>query len=266
MDFVVDIGGKDHVLDSDDQYLSQVGRVFEPQTVALFRVLAPQPRTVLDVGANVGCTALLFADMSKRVHAFEPSTSTFSFLAKNTSSVPNISIHNLGLGAKHHRSQITFNEQNRSGGFVSMGTTTNEGHVTETIEIETLDRFARRHQVGDIDFIKLDVEGYEAHVIKGGKKTLRKNRPTVTLELNHWCLNAFQRTSVPDFFDYLRSVFPVLYAVERGTYLNLHDAREAYIAMYFHIVHGQYKSLVGAYSTDQLAAFLARHEHRSINH
>jgi hypothetical protein len=62
-------------------------------------------------------------------------------------------------------------------------------------------------------------------------------RPIVVLELNHWCLNAFQRTSLPDFFDYLRSVFPVLLGSRwQSNYLNLHDdSNDTYIVMYHHI-------------------------------
>ena len=262
MDFLIDIGGKDYTLASDDQYLGTLGRIFEPRSVELFRTIAGSPRTIFDVGANVGCTALLFADMAATVHAFEPSPSTFDFLRSNVDCATNVKPHNFGLGSKRQTNQITYNELNRSGGFVSKGTKTNDGHITESIQIDTIDRFVRKQSIRDVDFIKIDVEGYEAHVIQGAKRTLKRQQPVVTMELNHWCLNAYQRTSVPDFFDFMRSVFPVLYAIEGSTFLDLHDPKESYIAMYCHIVCGMHKSLVGAFHDSQLANLRGQFTHR----
>jgi len=85
--------------------------------------------------------------------------------------------------------------------------------------------------------------------------------PVAALELNHWCLNAFQRISVPDFLDYLCSMFPVLVAVEGDKYLDLRDAGERYIVMYGHILHFQYMNLVGAFSSERLTNFLAQYRH-----
>lgn len=74
------------------------------------------------------------------------------------------------------------------------------GHTTEKIVIRQLDELVNSLELQDIDFIKIDVEGFERHVLRGATKTLSSNRPVCVLELNHWCLNAFQRTSVPEFF------------------------------------------------------------------
>jgi hypothetical protein len=85
--------------------------------------------------------------------------------------------------------------------------------------------------------------------------------PIVALELNHWCLNAFARICVPDFLDYLCSVFPLLMAVEGGNYLDIHDPGERYIVMYHHINHFRYANLVGAFSSEQVGRFLEQYRH-----
>jgi len=73
-------------------------------------------------------------------------------------------------------------------------------------------------------------------------------KPIVLLELNHWCLNAFRRIAVPDFFDMLRTVFPVLYAVETdNTTINLHDPDGAYHVMHSHIVNFRYPNIVAGF-------------------
>ncbi|UPG91111.1 FkbM family methyltransferase [Luteibacter aegosomaticola] len=260
MEADVNIAGRQFTLTSDDAYLGALGATFEPEMVRLFECFAKG--TVLDIGANIGCTALAFSGMADIVHAFEPSPSTFELLATNTSVVGNVQRHNYGLGDAAGAFELTFAPTNRSGGFVSNQTQASAGHTVEKIEIRTLDDVAPSLVGSNIDFIKIDVEGFEGSVIRGGERTLAAARPVVALELNHWCLNAFQRTSVPDFFDYLRAVFPTLYAVEGSTYLNLHDPNESYAVMYQHILHMRYVTLVGSFDTAALAAFHARYEHR----
>lgn len=259
MKATVDIGGTKYILESDDDYLANMGSTFEPETVRLFRTLARG--TVLDVGANIGCTALLFSNLADRVHAFEPSPSTYALLCANVAEAMNIVTHNTGLGDMAGESELTFAANNRSGGFVSDKTSASAGHVIEKIVIDTLDNIIHQLSLTGVDFIKIDVEGFEAHVIRGGRATLSKYSPIVALELNHWCLNAFQRTSVPDFFDYLRSVFPILYAIQGNSYLDLHDKSESYIVMYRHILHTEYFTLVGASCDGQLERFHKAYAH-----
>jgi len=260
MKSTVDIGGRSYTLESDDEYLRHVGATFEPDMVRLFQTLAHG--TVLDIGANIGCTALLFSDLADHVHAFEPSPTTHELLVRNVRGAKGITTHNVGLGDAPGTTELTFAPNNRSGGFVSNRTSASAGHTVEKISIDTLDRVAGELGLTSVDFIKIDVEGFEAHVIRGARKTLSRYSPIVVLELNHWCLNAFQRTSVPDFLDYLRSVFPILYAIQAHNYQDLHDASESYIVMYRHILQSQYATLVGAFDESQMKQFHLMYAHR----
>jgi hypothetical protein len=192
----------------------------------------------------------------------------------------NVEPLNLGLGKDAGTFELTFAPNNRSGGFVSNLTSASEGHQVEQITIAKGDDFIRERQIAKVDFIKIDVEGFEQSVIEGLAATIARDQPVVALELNHWCLNAFQRTSVPDFFDFLRSVFPYLYAVDmrytshlrdrlhrellpsfydKKDARNLHDQDAAYHVMYRHILHGSsYPTLVGAFNPAQINALSAR--------
>ena len=116
----------------------------------------------------------------------------------------------------------------------------------------------------EVDFIKIDVEGFEKNVIEGLIETIHKHNPIVVLELNHWCLNAFQRISIPDFFDFLVNIFPILYAVEGDKYLNLHDENDRYIVMYHHIIHFKYPNIVAAFNQKQLDRFLERYKYGTL--
>lgn len=256
METTVDIGGTKYLLTSDDDYLARVGSVFEPEMVNLFQTLARG--TVLDIGANIGCTALLFSKLADVVHAFEPSPTTYRLLQRNTCDADNVVTHNIGLGEMPGESELTFAANNRSGGFVSDKTKASSGHTVEKIVIDTLNNTISKLALKNIDFIKIDVEGFEANVIKGGREVLAHHRPAVVLEMNHWCLNAFQRTSIPDFLDYLRSVFPFLYAIQDNRFMNLHNTSESYIVMYHHILNMKYNNLVGVFLKDQLELFQRR--------
>ncbi len=262
-ELTVDIGGNEYIITSDDDYLDHIKNGFEPEMVKLFRALATDSEIILDIGANIGCTAILFATLSNKVYAFEPSQTTFAFLKKNISKSgrKNVFPQNLGLGAEPGESTLTFAPSNRSGGFVSNQTQASVGHTVEKIVIRQLDEVVNSLNLQRIDFIKIDVEGFEGHVLRGARQTLSSNRPVVVLELNHWCLNAFQRTSIPDFFDFLRSIFPVLLAVDGSNYMDLHDESESYSVMYHHILQMRFPNIVAAFDETRLCQFRSLYEH-----
>ena len=232
--------------------------------VSLFKTLASDSDVILDVGANIGCTAILFGNLSKNVYAFEPSPTTFALLETNIlrSGLKNITLRNIGLGTEPGEFTLTFAPSNRSGGYVSDQTQASAGHTVEKINICPMDEVIKSLNPPRVDFIKIDVEGFEGHVLRGGGQTLSTYRPIVVLELNDWCLNAFQRTSVPDFFDFLRSTFPILLAVDRQNYLNLHDPSESYIVMYHHILHKRFPNILAGFDENRLAGFRTTYHHQ----
>jgi FkbM family methyltransferase len=253
------IGSRQYLITSDDNYLDHIAGKFEPGMVRLFASLLRDGDCVLDVGANIGCTTLLFSQHARQVFSFEPSPTTFHFLQKNLNraGAANVVAANVGLGKCEGNFELTFSPDNRSGGFVSNLTSASHGHQVEQIRIVGGDAYLREAGIDQVDFIKIDVEGFERNVIEGLAQTIERCKPVVVLELNHWCLNVFQRTSVPDFFDFLRGVFPYLYAIDRSDARNLHDADVAYDVMYQHIVnHFRYPNLVGAFDHARLPPLL----------
>jgi hypothetical protein len=89
-------------------------------------------------------------------------------------------------------------------------------------------------------------------VIKGAADFLRKHKPTVVMEMNHFCLDVLQRITVPDFLDYMRSVFPQLYAIDtdNATIIDLHDPHMAYFVMHEHVVRHRFQNIVGAFNAE----------------
>jgi FkbM family methyltransferase len=248
----IKIGNSVYPVSSDDNYLDAMGNDFEPHMVQLFRALVSPDDVVADIGANIGLTAILFSSLAKRAYAFEPSPSTFRILSENLdrNGVSNVDAINLGMGGKEETLTITFAQDNRSGGYVSDKIRPETGHVTEDICIDTLDRFFDAREPAPT-FLKIDVEGFEQNVVQGGAEFLQRARPVVVMEMNHFCLDVLQRITIPDFLDFMRSIFPYLYAIDADnkTIVDLHLMDQAYMVMHEHVVKHRFPNLVGGFDS-----------------
>ncbi len=247
----VEIDNRCYIMESDDQYLKDVGGDFEPNMVALFKKLIRPESVIADIGANIGFTSILFSQLGSKVFSFEPSPTTYNYLVKNirNNNLENIITVNQALGDENTKSTLTFSNTNRSGGFVSDKIRPLEGHTTENIVIRRLDDVWHQY-AEELHFIKIDVEGFESQVINGGEKLLSKYEPIIVMELNHWCLNAFRRITVPDFLDFLRERFPYLYAVDKKnqSIKDLHNQEESFLVMHSHITEFEYPNLVAGFN------------------
>lgn len=76
-----------------------------------------------------------------------------------------------------------------------------------------------------------------------------KQKPIVVMEMNHFCLDVLQRITIPDFLDFMRSVFPQLYAVDtdNSTIVDLHVPDKAYMVMHEHVVKHRFPNIVGGF-------------------
>lgn len=243
----VKINDKMYSIVSDDNYLDAVGENFEPHMVQLYRALVCKHDVVADIGANIGLTSLLFSSLASKVFSFEPSPSTYKILQTNLAraGVTNVKAINLGLGEKPESLTITFAKNNRSGAFVSNKIRPIRGHITEEIQIDTIDNYFSKLEIMP-NFIKIDVEGFEKSVIKGATRILSKSKPIVVMEMNHFCLNVLHRITLPDFLEFICTVFPVCYAIDTDnqSISDLHDSDEAYHVMHEHVVRHRYPNLV----------------------
>ena len=246
------VGTSRYIIESDDYYLTGIPDEFDPDLCRIFRALVEPDDIVVDVGANLGLTSILFSQLSSRVFAFEPSPSTYELAVRNLAAndVSNVEVFNLALGIEHSAATIRFNPLDRAGAFISAESFESE-HVSEEIQIIRFDDFVTGMDIYP-SVIKIDTEGFDLDVVMGAKEYLRERQPIVIVELNHFTLNVFQRVSVPVYFDQLRAVFPFLYALDDdGTDLrNLYDDSDAYEVMYGHIVHGKFSNIFGGFSDD----------------
>lgn len=139
-------------------------------------------KTILDIGANEGQFAdkmhSLFSETM--IYSFEPIPEAFDQLEKNFKDIEQIKGFNLALGDA--AGEITFNknESTASSSFLEMTDTHTESFDFAvktspiTVKVDTLDNVMSREKTDLPMLIKIDVQGFEEKVIKGGMDTIKK--------------------------------------------------------------------------------------------
>ncbi len=151
---------------------------------------------MLDIGANTGS----FSMLAKRhpnltSHAFEPNPETFEILNNN------VSLNDLNDKIKTYQVALSDNKGTAilkiptSGtdcGFASIGQPKRFDHWRELeIQTRTLDDFAYENNIGKVDLIKIDTEGCELFVLKGGEEFIKRHRPNIFTECDQRCTCQF---------------------------------------------------------------------------
>ena len=137
-------------------------------------------RTCLDIGSHIGTHSIPFSRIFERVFSFEPNDSNYEFLLDNIklNNRKNISPFNVPILDGKKNIQVVRHSTDNSGCFTTKDS--EEGKESNSIDNLNLE---------DIDFIKIDVEGREYEVLKGGEKTIIKYKPLIQIEMNYLSKN-----------------------------------------------------------------------------
>ena len=208
------IGRKMWIWDSDSFYTQRLrAGPYQKHNLIHLRTLCPHPRTVLDIGMNIGMNTWEYATFAQTVHGFEPVTTTYDVACENIKMNQNahstdtgwwktdagwsslaitgdIHTHNVALGPHGAPNTVEMHIKkndghnrvaNDNGDFKTVtgkDIKRNEGYARQSIEQRTLDSY----QFTDVDIIKIDTEGYELQVLEGAVDTIKRNRPIVQIE------------------------------------------------------------------------------------
>jgi FkbM family methyltransferase len=167
---------------------------------------------VLDIGANLGtfCVPLAKKVSKHTYHAFEPQRIIHYQLCANTfiNGLDNVHCHNFGLSDKEERLMLTmpdYASEGNIGAFsIDKEVRDNEYECTtegrkEPMVVFTLDSGAHKN----VRLIKIDVEGHELEVIKGGIKTIKANNyPPIIFEA--WTWKPWYQEKRKSLLDYLK--------------------------------------------------------------
>ncbi len=140
---------------------------------------------VVDIGAHIGCAAVPAARAvgpAGHVYACEaiPSISMALRHTVAASGLDNITVLNYGLGSAP--GEATFLARGAGSGHSDLG-----GSVGEpvTVPMTTLDALVAEVGLQRLDFLKVDVEGWEPEVLRGAAQTIRRHRPVIEIAAYH---------------------------------------------------------------------------------
>ena len=166
----------------DDSYKKQN----PPDLYEMRYVTLEKGDIVFDIGAYKGDTAITFAHRvgkEGRVYSFEPIKTNYDFLLKNVklNGLQDIVIPvNKGCSDK---SGVLESVSVKSGAPWSfLLEVEDEG---EEVEVISLDDFVETNNLSKLDFIKMDVEGWEYKVLLGARETIKRFNPKIVIPLYH---------------------------------------------------------------------------------
>ena len=161
---------------------------YEEDRIEAFLKIVPHDcrGTILDIGANIGTHSIAFARNFKQVHAFEPNEKLWRAFERNVSinGLTNVWLHEMGLGDA--RGSVPFYSIAKDNFGLGTALPVEQYDLPlqqiGVINIEVGDEIVRR-QIGQVNAIKIDVQGFEPQVLKGLRGTLRRDRPVLWVEL-----------------------------------------------------------------------------------
>ncbi|WP_409152654.1 FkbM family methyltransferase [Fretibacterium fastidiosum] len=113
------------------------------------------------------------------VYAFEPSPPAFNYLVQTTKLNPNIYPFQEGLGDAVSEIELFVDPANAQCNSFLDG----DGVCRDAIRVPvtTIDAFVAEHGLSRVDFIKISVQGYDMHLLRGARKTLQRFAPKLSM-------------------------------------------------------------------------------------
>ena len=131
-----------------------------------------QWRNAVDIGAHVGEWTRSLSRKFDHVICFEPNPNFRECFNRNIKE-NNVTLHPYGLSSHSHNATQGVNATHLND--VLGDTEPNDGDI----ECRTLDSF----NLTDVDYVKIDVDGFEIPLLEGARNTLKTNSPTVNIEM-----------------------------------------------------------------------------------
>lgn len=160
------------------RYANEVAGTGEAELAQLGRFVTAGA-TALDIGCNLGVYSYELSRLGARVVALEPNP----YLAKLVESLalPNVEVRQAAASSSEGSAILNVPIDHLGGhGWASLRNDRALGRMEEiTVPVHTIDNLAP----GKVDFIKIDVEGFEEEVIRGAEATIARDRPILLVEI-----------------------------------------------------------------------------------
>jgi FkbM family methyltransferase len=129
--------------------------------------IGSNPRVIFDIGANIGCTSVLFANSYPNaiIYAFEPVPENYELLVENVKAYPNVQPINLALGAKTEERKIMASDDEYNFGGFSFHEKGSDPLKTQSVQVMDIIEFMESKSIQKIDLLKIDTEGCEKEIL-----------------------------------------------------------------------------------------------------
>ena len=150
----------------------------------LLKRILSKGAVVVDAGANIGIYSRFLSSCvgsTGVVHSFEPSPENFKRLQRATRKLANVRLSQAALGEASGRSKLYVSDKLN----VDHRTYPTEGESRRSVPVDivALDDYFKPGE--RVDLIKIDIQGYELHALRGANRVLADN-PDAKLVLEFW--------------------------------------------------------------------------------
>ena len=198
----------EHTILSTGTYEDEIGK--------LINISLKPGFVALDIGANIGLQSIRMSKCvgdSGFVYAFEPLNYLQTKFKRNISlnNCANITLMPIALSDREEKLNLKIHENEWNQGTFSLAHT-GQGNSHQEVSVKTGDQLSEIQNLSRIDLIKIDVEGFEYHVLKGLSATIHKHQPRIIFEYDE---NYWTRTgqSIVDCYNFLKALNYNLYQV-----------------------------------------------------
>jgi FkbM family methyltransferase len=168
-------------------------RVFEPSELFFFQKYCQGDMTLVDIGANIGLYTALGMhnlDSEGRIVSFEPHPNSFAFLEKNiaanqtdTRTCPRVDAFNMAAAPEQGQHELRQNPENHADNRLYQGTYQGKLENWDVLSVEgrPIDDVLEELGIEEVNFVKIDVQGYEQMVTCGFQKTLTRSKNVILM-------------------------------------------------------------------------------------
>ena len=200
---------------------------FEGDILKLFKQELKKDDIFLDIGANIGQHSLYASFFCKHVYSFEPIKRIYDQFSSSIleNDIFNISVYNYALGREKESIPIWSSASNMGASSILYS---KNKKLEQYVKVVKLDDIYSKAGIERVDFMKIDVEGYEWNVLVGAEEIIKKYRPKILLEFIKY-ENSQDNMTLEHMYNFIKKYEYEVYDVgsEGGKFSKIHSLEEA---------------------------------------
>ncbi len=164
-------------------------KTHEPLVTDIIKNEIKQGMFCIDIGCNIGYYALLESKLvgdKGNIITFEPSPINFRFFNDNLklNNITNVKAYNFAIGDNNSKINFLIADWSNASRVVEANYPTTNTEKIIPVAVKKLDTIIEEEGFSQVDFIRMDIEGYEFNAYEGMKNTIKKFKPKLLIEVH----------------------------------------------------------------------------------